>query len=207
MDLHAQRHLVARVIPPNWLSDVAIAYDGSPFLSVRVLSGRQEETLSRLRQAGLPGPYEVVGYPDRVRRQNPEHPSEPIAPYRYPVESPISPDQLVDELGTLLHRTHLCDGNPPAEVWLWDPLDREHAKNPRRYAQVIPELRRFEFARAMLQLPRCHRLGLLAHEIGHVLDPSASEVGADRIAGQVLGVKIGYDRRWPGKGLQVARNC
>lgn len=207
MDLHAQRHLAAHVVPPNWLADVAIAYDGSPFLSVRVLSGRQEEVFSRLRKAGLPGPYEVVEYPDRVRRPNPEHPSEPVAPYRYPVESPIPPDQLVDELGTLLQRTHLCDGNPPAEVWLWDPLDREHAKNPRRYAQVIPELRRFEFARATLQLPRCHRLGLLAHEIGHVLDPRASEAGADRIAGQVLGVKIGYDRRWPGKGLQVSRNC
>jgi hypothetical protein len=208
MDLHAQRQFAIQALPANWVADMVIAHDGAPFLSVRVRAGRQHDVIAKLREAGLPGPYEVVEYPIGARRPNPSHPSEPVAPYRYPVEPPISGGQLVGELEQLLgHAGLLSDGGPPAQVWLWDPLDREHARNPRRYAQVIPELRRFEFARATLQLPWCNRLGLLAHEVGHVLDPNASEAKTDKVAERALGIKIGYDRRWPGKGLQVAKNC
>lgn len=83
-------------------------------------------------------------------------------------------------------------------------LDVEHAMDPRRYAQVMPELLHFEFAKATRSLPFPWRLGVLAHEVGHVLDPTRTEMGADLAALQYLGVAIGYDRRWPGKGLQVA---
>jgi len=82
-----------------------------------------------------------------------------------------------------------------------------HRRNPRRYAQVLPgRVPRFEFAAQVLALPREHQLGLIAHEIGHVLaaqrDPQHSEQDADRAAHAALGARIAYDRRWPGKGLQ-----
>lgn len=132
---------------------------------------------------------------------------EPVPGYSYPVVSrPISEAQLLRELGGMLSRAGLDgDGGPAATAWFWDPLDAEHEENPRRYAQVIPSERRFEFARAVLWLRPEHREGLLAHEVGHVLDPEADEDGADAAARRVIGVDIGYDNRWPGKGLQIAR--
>lgn len=135
------------------------------------------------------------------------HVSEPVPGYSYPVlRQPISEAQLLRELDSMLERAGLAgDGGPAATAWFWGPLDAEHEENPRRYAQVIPQQRRFEFARAILWLPPEHREGLLAHEVGHVLDPEADEDGADAAARRVTGVDIGYDRRWPGKGLQVAR--
>ncbi len=83
-------------------------------------------------------------------------------------------------------------------------LQREHEQNSRRYAQVDPTVPLFEFARSTRALPLKHRVGLYAHEIGHVLVPWEDEDGADDAARRVLGVTIGYDRRWPGKGLQYA---
>jgi len=77
----------------------------------------------------------------------------------------------------------------------------------RRYAQV-----RFashgviaEFDPAILWLPRAHRLGLIAHEIGHaLLGPGPhTEDQADAAAAAKFPLgRIVYDRRWPGKGLQ-----
>jgi hypothetical protein len=96
-----------------------------------------------------------------------------------------------------------------AQVVLWAPLDREHARNRRRYAQCIPSKVRFEFAEATLALDDAHRSAVVAHEVGHVIEQlttgRTSERGADRTAKQTLGVDIGYDMSWPGKGLQVAR--
>lgn len=92
---------------------------------------------------------------------------------------------------------------------LWSPLDREHLRKRRRYAQCIPPKLRFEFAEATLGLDAAHRRGVVAHEVGHVVEylmrGNTSERGADRTAKQTLGVEIGYDKSWPGKGLQVAR--
>lgn len=64
----------------------------------------------------------------------------------------------------------------------------------------------FELAPQAVWLPDRHRRALLAHEVGHVLDPDGGEDDADAAAECHTGVKIGYDRRWPGKGLQVAMN-
>lgn len=100
-----------------------------------------------------------------------------------------------------------------ATVSLHEPLDREHARNSRRYAQVVPQDMQFEFARATLDLDDAHRSALVAHEVGHVIEYRRkgrhSEADADRAAKRELGMPICYDRRWPGKGLQVdcrARN-
>jgi DNA-binding MarR family transcriptional regulator len=90
-------------------------------------------------------------------------------------------------------------------VMLTEQLTQLHCKNSRRYAQVIPNRLQFEFALQTLWLPAAHRGGLIAHEIGHVLAPEGSEDDADRAAHKVLGIKITYDKRWPGKGLQKGR--
>lgn len=117
---------------------------------------------------------------------------------------PISFDQLYREL------CWVCDlgGIDDFDVTLDPSVTAEHERNARRYAQVAasqdPPI--FEFAEQILILPWRHRLGLYAHEVGHVLDPDPrkTEPGADRAAWERLGIRIGYDHRWPGKGLQVA---
>ena len=84
-------------------------------------------------------------------------------------------------------------------------LDDEHMEDPRRYAQVLVEKLHFEFTHAVLWLPRPQRIGVLAHEVGHVMRPDGGEREADDAAGE-LGFPISYDLRWPGRGLQTARN-
>lgn len=92
------------------------------------------------------------------------------------------------------------------EVRNFPPLTEEHRQNPRRYAQCIPGAGIFEFADQFRLLPWPYRLGLYAHEIGHVVDPDPrkTEDAADYWGGEVLDLTITYDHRWPGKGLQVA---
>lgn len=119
----------------------------------------------------------------------------------------ITKAQLLKDLKELV----AVAGFDPAKVVMvfWGPLDREHESNCRRYAQMIPSSYRFEFARAILSLPPRHRLGLLAHEVGHLIairnHGDDSEDGADLWARKGLGITIGYDMSWPGKGLQYAR--
>ena len=95
----------------------------------------------------------------------------------------------------------------PGIVWS-EELRRTHQGNERRYAQVMPLATPpvFELAPQSVHLPAKNRRALLAHEVGHVLDPRGSEDEADAAAFQSLGVQIGYDHRWPGKGLQVQQN-
>lgn len=125
---------------------------------------------------------------------------------RYPVDR----SQVEAELAQL-YRQAGFQGRP---VVGWpNDLTSLHERNHRRYAQVFPGegdpklggrgVPRFELAEQARWLPREHRRGLLAHEVGHAIDPG-SEKDADRAAHEHLGVKIAYDRRWPGKGLQVA---
>jgi hypothetical protein len=114
---------------------------------------------------------------------------------------PISVEQLHREVQVLLHIAKL-----PSKYFIDFPesLNQEHARNPRRFAQVETQTRTFEFAHAILMLPWRYRLGLQAHEVGHVLDPAGGEDEADAAAYEHLHVRIGYDHAWPGKGLQVA---
>lgn len=122
---------------------------------------------------------------------------------RYPVlRRPIPSSQLAQELAALLIRA----GIDPRKATIAFPVSLEvvHRQNPRRYAQVTTDTMAFEFATATLRLHPEHRLGLLAHEVGHVICPGCDEDGADAAARRALGVRIGYDTRWPGKGLQVA---
>lgn len=115
---------------------------------------------------------------------------------------PISPSQLAAELRDLL----ITAGIDPhqATIEFSPALDAEHRRNARRYAAVMLSGPTFSFAEQTLWLPPAQRRGLLAHEVGHVLTPGGTEADADRAAADVLGIRIGYDRRWPGKGLQTA---
>ena len=123
--------------------------------------------------------------------------------YRYPIlAQPLTPLELREELDALLEA---CGLDPDRATMSFPvDLDLEHWSNPRRYAQVIVKLMHFQFARAMLWLPDAQRVGVLAHEVGHVLTPGGNEADADRAAGEILGIPLKYDHRWPGKGLQTA---
>lgn len=118
---------------------------------------------------------------------------------------PISRRQVRDELAGVCA---LADINSFRLVFS-DEVTREHKRNPRRYAQVMPWTQPpvFEFADQVRLLQWEHRLGLYAHEVGHVLagrNGEHTEDEADIAAMEVLDLIILYDQRWPGKGLQTA---
>lgn len=119
------------------------------------------------------------------------------------LSQPVTWDKVFDELGFVLESAKI---SPQVTVTHHAPLDKIHSINPRRYAQVRMGNSgvTVELADAIRKLPPEHRLGLYAHEVGHILSPTGGEVAADRAAYERLGVVIGYDDRWPGKGLQVA---
>lgn len=118
------------------------------------------------------------------------------------LQQPITWNRLFDEVETLLALGGIQE---QVKMEHHQPLDTIHAVNPRRYAQVdMNSPMTMQFADATRSLPAAHRLALCAHEVGHILNPEGGEVGADRAAYEKLGVVIGYDDRWPGKGLQVA---
>lgn len=193
--LRQEQELALRLLPQGWVTGgVGIAPGGR--LAVRVAPGLSDRSRQVLRAGGVRAPLDLVET-GIARARNPGYPQ---------LERPISIDQLFHEL------SWVCD-IPRARVDDFDvvidpSVTAEHEKNARRYAQVTasdkPPL--FEFAEQTLLLPWPHRLGLYAHEVGHVLDPDPrkTEPGADNTARRELGIKIGYDRRWPGKGLQVA---
>jgi len=119
------------------------------------------------------------------------------------LDEPISESLFRAECAAIL----LCAGIPESEVRKCQivfpaELGKRHEADPRAYADVQCERRLFRFAPQALALPEANRLGLIAHEIGHLLDPAATENGADAASEGALGVKIAYDSRWPGKGLQ-----
>jgi len=120
-------------------------------------------------------------------------------------KKPVSRGQITRELRGLYREAGL---KGPIKVKFTKQLEATHEKNTRRYAQVRPFSSPpvFELAPQAVWLPDRHRRALLAHEVGHVLDPHGGEDDADAAAECYTGVKIGYDRRWPGKGLQVSEN-
>ena len=118
------------------------------------------------------------------------------------MREPVSVQQFLREFQVWWTRANFRGAQP--YVILDDRLTRLHVKNPRRYAETDVRLRKFFFADQVLILPRAQRSGLIAHEIGHAYWNGFphTEADADRAAKDMLGVKITYDHRWPGKGLQ-----
>jgi len=122
-------------------------------------------------------------------------------------ERPVSEAQFRAELADTLRRAGI---DRPFTLTFADHVSARHARDPRAYAEVHCESLTFAFAHEARELPDENRLALIAHEVGHAVDPLATENGADRAAERALGIRIVYDPRWPGKGLQrlapVARN-
>lgn len=115
----------------------------------------------------------------------------------------VSEDDFRSELREIMRMAGLSvDVIDRADISFPDNLEDRHRKDPRAYAEVQTEDLRFRFAPQARSLPSANRLGLMAHEIGHLLDPAATENGADAAAETALDVRIVYDTRWPGKGLQ-----
>ncbi len=118
---------------------------------------------------------------------------------------PISLRQMKSELAEVCRLAGVDD----FEMKISKAVTREHKRNARRYAQVeLGGVPRFEFADQTRKLYYPHRLGLYAHEAGHVLAWAAQgehdEDTADAYGMAALDLIIVYDRRWPGKGLQTA---
>jgi|GEM_PF-3185355 len=134
-------------------------------------------------------------------------PSCPCGDHGHPhLDHPVPRTQLEERL----RRFRAQAGLPPGFKLEWpQQLARTHDRNWRRYAQIAPFARPpiYELAPQTAWLPAAHRQALLAHEVGHELKPKGTEDDADRAARDALGVKIAYDPRWPGKGLQVAVNA
>ncbi len=122
----------------------------------------------------------------------------------------MSEEQVLDEFTRLFSkhsgRYGRFAGREPM-VTFSDELSLTHARNERRFAEVEPRGLHFFFAHEIRKLSAEHRLGLLAHELGHALHGPKphGEADADRVARDYFGVEIKYDRRWRGRGLQVGR--
>ena len=131
-----------------------------------------------------------------------------------PSGAAITRAQLRAELDELLARARI----DPRSVKLTfsRTLDRIHAKNRRQHAHINLDRREIEVARAILKLDAPHRLGILAHEVGHLhcdakFGRAHTEDQVDRCAHEATNVLISYDRSWPGhhhldptlRGLQV----
>lgn len=194
--LRREKDLALRLLPQGWVTGgVGVGPGGK--LGVRVAPGLGARARQVLRAGGVRAPIELVemGVP-LPRAANPATIPE--------LDRPISFDQLYHELCWVCDLGAIDD----LDVVIDPEVTAEHEQNPRRYAQVTashsPPV--FEFAEQTLRLPWANRLGLYAHEVGHVLDPdpNKTEPGADQTARRELGITIGYDHRWPGKGLQVA---
>jgi hypothetical protein len=121
------------------------------------------------------------------------------------LKRPVPRSQVRRELANLYRQAGL---EGPLDLEWTEALGRTHDRNWRRYAQVRPLARpaHFELAPQTVYLPPKNRRALLAHEVGHVLDPHGTEDEADEAARRALGIRISYDRRWPGKGLQFTRD-
>jgi hypothetical protein len=77
--------------------------------------------------------------------------------------------------------------------------DKENKIHPRQLAHVFHRPNTICVARAFDCLPTGFKLGLLAHECGHILGgPRAGEIRANQLAEDRLGLDIRYKDLGPG---------
>lgn len=84
--------------------------------------------------------------------------------------------------------------------------DSEHERSRRQYAHVFHLPATVCVSRAIVELPPNYKLGILAHEVGHLIaGPEASEEEADRAASDAGGFEIlRVDSPWGGNLQYVA---
>lgn len=112
---------------------------------------------------------------------------------------PISLHRLAREFGQLLERAGVS-----AQIAL-DP--RIQLGSLRDYAATDLRTRWVYVAPRILRLRAPWRIGLLAHEVGHLIlrKRPHTERQANRAAANCLGIRILYDRRnFPGRGVEYA---
>lgn len=69
--------------------------------------------------------------------------------------------------------------------------DQEHADAQRQYAHTLHHRNTICVARAFWKIPIEIQLGLLLHELGHLIDPDEdSELWIDRLASRTFGIHI-----------------
>ena len=95
----------------------------------------------------------------------------------------------------------------PVYIRFCKDADKEHADSQRQYAHTFCDDRHALsvvcVSRAYIDIPRDHRDGLLAHEIGHMLaGHGSSEAAADEAFRVLTGVKIRYKDAGYGSCLQ-----
>lgn len=81
--------------------------------------------------------------------------------------------------------------------------DADHKKNKRQYAHTYHRKNVICLANKFLKLPKKYQLGILFHEIGHlILGPRGTELQADRAAEGYFKIRIKYKSSRYGKDLQ-----
>jgi len=111
----------------------------------------------------------------------------------------ITRAQLRSELDELLKRAGISPKT--VKMTFSAVLDHQHKHNRRTYARLSLNKRHIEVARAILRLDAPHRLGILAHEVGHLycdatIGRKHTEPQTDRCAKESTGVLISYDRSY-----------
>ena len=82
-------------------------------------------------------------------------------------------------------------------------VQEEHRKSKRQYAHVFHIPGQVCLADEFEQLPEKNRLGILMHELGHIIaGPSKGELAANRAAENAFGILIKYGRSKHGQDLE-----
>ena len=128
---------------------------------------------------------------------------------------PVTIETVAAELGQLATRAKrgLKRGQSlnVGRLVISEEVTRGHANdNATWYGQVDPTTCNVEVADQLRWLPKANRLGVLAHELGHCIDPDGSQRDADRAIERALShgrtaYRITYDKRWPYGGIQTLK--
>lgn len=85
--------------------------------------------------------------------------------------------------------------------------EAEHRRNRRQYAHTYHYADTICVCRALWELPKSYRDGILLHEIGHLLaGPDGGEADANQAAREVLGTQIEYEDSPYGRKLERLKN-
>lgn len=93
----------------------------------------------------------------------------------------------------LVERSRFAASYPRVEIVYVEVRPKPRRAAFRDFAYYDHRRRCIVVYRALLGMPRENIVAVLRHELGHAVDPLASEAEADRIAERVTGRRIRYD--------------